>query len=102
MIDAFGGGEGSFGAKPRVLVEPEQAPLPPPRICNCTLTGEIHVFREGEGCEVCDCSEDFTMENVNAGFKWCFEQLNSHMETINNLNQENARLVRSLKQKVSK
>ena len=30
----------------------------------CLLSGEVHVFVEGAGCEVCDCAEPLTAEVV--------------------------------------
>ena len=53
--------------------------------CGCTLSGEIHVGLQSNLCELCDCSEPFTVEAVNKAFQNCFKviyQLREELETV--------------------
>jgi hypothetical protein len=73
--------QGDWGLIEMLLADLSRAPATPDpridaaepsqlRICrNCTLSGELHVGLQSELCEVCDCSEPYTMMALQEAVK---------------------------------
>jgi hypothetical protein len=43
--------------------------------CYCTLTGHFHAGEENEFCELCDCKEQLTLENIKTMFGFLNQEL---------------------------